>query len=113
MEKIKQFAFINKFLFILILSISHAYAEDWRNPDAPFDASKNSDVKKEISWHVVPDIQNTCEKEHVKRGFKKPTWRVDACSFWKGNRCDIYTKLNPTLHDLGHELRHCYQGNYH
>ena len=70
MEKIKQFVFIKIFIITLILSLSHAYAEDWRNPDAPFDASKNSGVKKEISWHAVPDIQKTCELEHIKRGFK-------------------------------------------
>ena len=100
-------------LAILLLSASVIHASDWRNPEAPFDAGKNNAVTKQLSWHISKDIQKTCEQEHVKRGFAKPTWRVDACSFWKGDTCDIFTKPNPTMHDIGHELRHCYQGNYH
>jgi hypothetical protein len=102
----------NTLLAILLLSASVTHA-DWRNPEAPFDATKNDTVTKQLSWHISKDIQKTCEQEHVKRGFAKPTWRLDACSFWKGNTCDIFTKPNPTMHDIGHELRHCYQGNYH
>ena len=102
-----------KKLLLLAIFLTHTAHADWRDPNAPVDAGKNNRVTKQISWHAVNDIQTICENEHVKRGFAKPTWRVDACSFWKGNTCDIYTKKNPTMHDMGHELRHCYQGNYH
>jgi hypothetical protein len=102
----------NSLMAILLLSASVTHA-DWQDPESPFDAGKNDAVTKQLSWHISKDIQKTCEQEHVKRGFAKPTWRVDACSFWKGDTCDIFTKPNPTLHDIGHELRHCYQGHYH
>jgi len=98
---------------LLFLCTTFAHAEDWKNPEAPFSTAKNTSVSKQISWNPVSDIQKTCEQEYVKRGYGKLTWKVDACSFWRGNTCDIYTKANPTMHDIGHEMRHCYQGNYH
>lgn len=102
-------------LALTILVSSLAHAENWRDPNAPFDASANKTSSSTIEWIAVDNVQTTCKSEYEKRGYGKLTWNVDACSFWTFSKkiCTIYTKKNPTLHDIGHEMRHCFQGNYH
>ena len=77
-----------------------------------FDASKNHYKSVEITWVASADIQKSCETVFKQRGASL-TYRVDACSFWVGNKCTIITKLNPTNDDVGHEVRHCFQFNWH
>jgi len=105
-------------LLALVLGISlgsASAAQDWKNPEASFDARKLMTEKNTITWRRVDvnDVQKTCEAESRKRGLGGFGYRVYACSFWEGNRCDIFTSKTPTLHDLGHETRHCFQGNFH
>ena len=107
---------INALVLLLGISVGTASsAQDWKNPEAPFDARKLMNEKNTITWRRVDasDVQKTCEAESRKRGLGGFGYRVYACSFWYGDRCDIFTRKTPTLHDLGHEMRHCFQGNYH
>lgn len=83
------------------------------NPTKPFDASKNQYVNVKLSWYPVADIQKTCKAEYKKRGLGDLTFKVDACSFWVGNECTVFTRLNPSMHDVGHEVRHCFQFGWH
>ena len=98
---------------LILLCATFAHAEDWKNPNAPFDSNKNRVTSSTITWIPVSNIQTTCRTEYAKRGYGKLDWAVDACSFWDKNVCIVYTKMKPTLHDIGHEMRHCFQGNYH
>jgi hypothetical protein len=97
-------------LLVAQLSVAHA---DWDDPSTPFDATKNQYKSVNLSWVITNDIQKTCASEMSKRGLGKLTWEVDACSFWNGNVCTIYTKKRPNMHSVGHEVRHCFQGNWH
>ena len=99
--------------FIAIAFFTTVSAEDWQNPEAKFDATKNFTASSTIQWVVTPDIQKTCDTESRNRGLGGFNFSVDACSFWKGPSCVIFTKPMATLHDIGHEMRHCFQGNYH
>ena len=92
------------------LSLAHA---NWDDPSKPFDATKNDYKSVNLSWVVTDDIQKTCAAEYSKRRLGKLTWEVEACSFWNGNQCTIYTKKKPNMHSVGHEVRHCFQGNWH
>ncbi len=104
---------MKKLIFgLVILVATAANAED---PKAPFPTKENVGETMLITWKTVDNIQQVCQDEYKRRGFGGFNYKVDACSFWNftTRTCTIYTKKNPTLHDVGHENRHCYQGNYH
>ena len=104
---------MKKSLLISLLICSNALA--WENPNDPFSTKENVGESMLISWKTTDNIQKVCQDEYKKRGLGSFNYAVDACSFWNftTRTCTIYTKKNPTLHDVGHEIRHCYQGNYH
>ena len=88
-------------------------ASDWRDADAKF-STKNLRVNQlSITWLVVKNVQATCESESKLRGLGGFGYSLDACSFWAASNCTIVTSATPTMHQLGHELRHCYQGSFH
>lgn len=96
----------------LIANIGLAHA-NWDDPKKPFNASNIQDKTLTITWLPVDNVQKACEAENKKRGFKPYGFAVQACSFWEGKTCTIITSKNPNMHSLGHEMRHCYQGNWH
>jgi hypothetical protein len=87
------------------------------NPYTMFSAKENKMTNTNIEWRPVKEIQAECEKESIKRGLGGFGYAVTACSFWSndllGNRCLVITSMNLNMHTLGHEVRHCFQGNYH
>ena len=86
---------------------------DWDNPKKPFDTKSNYVNEVTIKWIPVDNIQSTCEQESKKRGYGGFGYGVDACSFFSGNQCVIFTKKTTDMHTLGHETRHCFQGSWH
>jgi hypothetical protein len=98
---------------VLMLIVNLAFASDWQNPDALFDATKKTSSQTIINWVTVDNVQATCESESRKRGNNGFGFAVQACSFWDKNSCTIITGKNTSIHTLGHETRHCFQGNYH
>ena len=98
----------------LLICSNLAYAS-WKDPEAPFSTKDNEHETMTITWKPVDNVQQVCQTEYKRRGFGAFNYKVDACAFWNfsNKTCVVYTKKNPTLHDLGHEVRHCYQGNYH
>lgn len=102
-------------LFVLVsfLIPAFGFAQDWRNPDAAFSTKPNFTNQTTVTWLVVGNVQRTCERESHKRGYGGFGYGVEACSFWTKSQCTIVTSTKPTMHNLGHELRHCYQGAFH
>ena len=103
---------MKKLILSLTLVASSVYA-NWDDPLKPFDASKNMHDTVVVKWLAVSNLQQTCEAESKKRGKGGFGYAVNACSFWEGNTCTIITSQKPTMHSLGHEVRHCFQGNWH
>jgi len=102
--------------FVALLCFSPiCFALSWDSPTTPFSTQENVHENMIISWKPVDDVQKICEVEYKSRGFGHINYKVDACSFWNFSTrlCTIYTKKKPTMHDIGHELRHCFQGNWH
>ena len=102
------------FIAIAIFATS-ATAENWKDPEAKFDATRNFTDASLIKWVVTRDVQGSSESEIPKSGIGGFGYPVEACSFWDagGKSCVIFTSPNTTMHAIGHEMRHCFQGNYH
>ncbi len=86
---------------------------DWDHPSRPFSTELNS-PQSTIKWIPVENVIQACEKESKRLGFggfggKK----IAACSFYFDDQCTIITSKNPTMHTIGHEVRHCFQGQWH
>jgi hypothetical protein len=64
-----------------------------------------------VRWVVVDDA----EKECVARGSDKPKpWRIiTGCAQYGKYTCTIITNKTTTMETLGHELRHCFEGQFH
>ena len=105
---------MKRFLVLLLLLSSTAYA-DWRNGDDVFDASRVRGETMTIKWIRVDNVWATCDKLSKERGGGGFPYSVDACTFWQDNSndCVTYTSKNTTQHIIGHEMRHCFQGNFH
>lgn len=100
---------------LMMLAVNSVMAADWENPEAKFNAGKNKTTESKIVWKAVSNVQATCEAESKKRGLGGFGYGVDACSFWEPNfkSCTIITGTRPSMHDIGHEMRHCFQGDFH
>lgn len=101
-------------LAVLLLPFA-ALAGDWRDPLAKFSTKSNRKETLVVSWMVVPTskVQATCEAISKDSGLGGFVFAVDACSFWRKDTCLIVTGSQTTHAELGHELRHCYQGSFH
>lgn len=99
-------------LTILAFTEASAYTGTWNDPLRPFDATKNYWKEVKIEWIVVDNVQRACNKESSRMGFA-PVGPATACAFWSGQTCKIITSKTPTMHELGHEVRHCFQGHWH
>jgi hypothetical protein len=112
---------MNKILFwiplLIFTNCSSAKDVFKDNPYSMFSAEENMVNQSSIQWRTVLDVQKECEAESKKRGFHGFGYPVQACSFWDkaitGNKCVVITAKNLNMHTLGHEVRHCFQGNYH
>ena len=97
---------MKKLLYILIVSFSAAIAAQ------PYDATKNLRKTSTITWVAVTDVHKTCAEEFSKVGVKV-RYKMDACAIWNETTCKIITRKNPTESNVGHEVMHCFQEQYH
>lgn len=86
---------------------------NYNDPSVKFDATKNTVRHSTITWLTVDNLQATCEAESRKRGNSGFGRKLEACAFWTDNTCTIITKKQTSLHALGHETLHCFQGAFH
>lgn len=101
-------------IFCIFLSFSTS-AEKKKDSAEIFDAKINRRETMSISWMTVPMqmVQGTCElmsKDVELGGFNHS---LTACSFWTTKTCVIVTGDYSTHEEIGHELRHCFQGSFH
>lgn len=94
-----------------------AHANAWDDPLKPFDATKRLTDRMQITWQLVDKPAIICDREARRRypDFTGYGYPPDACAFWdeRARTCVIITRKKPTMHDLGHEMRHCFQGHWH
>ena len=73
-----------------------------------FEAKSNL-PEKNIRWVVVEDISSFCQAKMSQMENK----RLLACSEYTNKSCTIYTGRTTDMAQLGHELRHCFEGQWH
>lgn len=106
---------MNKLIVMLLCSVNVAWA--FSPADEPFRTDANRLEQIEVTWRTVDDVQQACDRHSAQLGLGRMNFQLQACSFWdlRGGkpRCWIYTRRTATMHQLGHELRHCFQGDWH
>jgi hypothetical protein len=103
------------FIFLIVAGTVHA--------NEKFSTKSNFVRSSEITWIQVDDVFDSCDRESKKRGnvgfpALDKGKKMDACSFWdpavnRTNVCTIITGKNTDQDTVGHEVRHCFQGNFH
>jgi hypothetical protein len=105
---------MKKALLILALVATTAQAGLESGPRDNYDMTKLMTTRSLISVFTVDEpIHQACNKERLKRGQLPFSYKVEACSFWSGNACQIYVGKKTNNDILGHELHHCFAGNFH
>lgn len=86
-------------------------------PFTKFNTDRNVTNQTSITWRQSDDVQAACEAESIRRGNGGFGYSLEACSFWShsgsSSNCLIITAKNTDLDTLGHETRHCFQGEFH
>lgn len=93
-------------------SMAFNYIDD---PNVPFDASvMRISGEVVVKWKTTDNVQKTCNAEGARFGLvKNYRENIRACAYWRKNWCLIITGKTTTLHSVGHEIRHCFQGDWH
>ena len=97
---------MKKFIILCIAFSLNAHAEN-------FQVDANERPLSIVEWRASEDIQRDCDIESKKRKFNGFNYELAACSFWRDDFCLIITSKSTTVDVVGHELRHCFQGNFH
>jgi hypothetical protein len=103
---------MKKLLIVLSLTSLTAFAST-EDPHQEFDMTHNMTNQSTITFVQTSNVQATCEKESRNRGLGGFGYSIEACSFWTTNTCTIITAPHANFHTIGHEIRHCLQGNFH
>jgi len=105
---------MKKLLLVLVLLSSNAFAYP-EDPHEEFDMTHNISNNMNITFKQAADINQACNAEAVRRGYSPYTYKVDACTFWNNphTECLIITERTANFHTIGHEMRHCIQGQFH
>ena len=76
--------------------------------DMDFTAWPQHQIKR-VEWIVTERVDEMCQGFAPLSNNKKYV----ACTKFNDNACIVYTKPNLTLSQLGHEMRHCFEGHWH
>ncbi len=83
------------------------------SPYDKFPADKSITTNSNIIWKSATNVQAACHAESLRRNLGGFHHAVEACSFWSKDECTIITAKNVTYWAVGHEVRHCFQGEFH
>ena len=96
-----------KYFVILLLVVSNAYAQVGKH-DLEFTAQPVHQTKR-VEWIVTERLDEICQGfAPLNNGHK-----YIACTKFSDSVCIVYTKPDLTLAQLGHEMRHCFEGHWH
>jgi hypothetical protein len=64
---------------------------------------------KTVQWIIVEDLEHACFGKPKNPG----AGELRGCAVFTPTTCIIYTKRITSLANLGHEMRHCFEGRWH
>lgn len=109
---------IMKKALVLLFMVSNAWAVE--TPYDQFTNEKNFTDTTTITWRAVDNVKESCNAEAVRKGYKEfhiGNKNMDACSFRERvdnkDTCVIITAKTTNYWNIGHEVRHCFQGKFH
>jgi len=100
-----------KYLAILLLMVTSACAQTQPQAgkhDLDFTALPVHQPKR-VEWIVTERVDAVCQGLAPLSNGQK----YIACTKFNDTSCVVYTKPNLTLAELGHEMRHCFEGHWH
>jgi hypothetical protein len=98
---------MNKLLIAtLVLTLAGCSSALKMRESNDFSASQMGMRDSYITWRVVDDAAAECKKLGSEPG-------ALACALMGKYNCVIITSKNTTHEILGHEARHCFEGNFH
>jgi len=101
------------FVGFFFASAAQATITEGDDPFEIFDTNRNFTVTSKVTWIAVDNIQATCDREARIRGYGAFGYELKACSFYENDVCVVFTEKKLNMHTLGHEVRHCFQANWH
>lgn len=105
---------MKKAIFSLMFIVSSAHAGLEKDAYEMFSMrEKMMTNRTTVTVRSVDNVKDSCEAESRKRGFGGLGFPMAACSFWDEKGCTIIVGPKANNDILGHELRHCFQGNFH
>lgn len=99
-------------MLVLLFATNVAFAGT-ENADAEFEVGVTQFPKISVTWKTSTDVQKACNRENRKQGLREFKYPIEACSFWNDASCLVITKPRTTMHIVGHEIRHCFQQQWH
>ena len=108
---------MKKALAVLLMAplIAHAQWSFDNSGGRVFDMSKNitSKTTVELKYVESKDIQKTCDTLSRKFGNNGYGYGVLACTFFWDNKCVVVVPKKVDMRTIGHEMMHCFQGDWH
>jgi hypothetical protein len=94
-----------KWITFLVVFLSGCSTMQMREANQ-FEASQLGMRSTFVTWKVVEDAAAECRKLGSEPG-------AVACAMYTKHSCVIITSKNTSHEILGHEARHCFEGNFH
>ena len=102
------------FMFLILTLIpSICYSELEKSPTQMYKMNNLITTRSKVTLVVVDDIKKGCDAESNKRGLGGFKIDLEACSFFNDTECTIVVGKKTNNDILGHEIRHCFQGEFH
>lgn len=79
-------------------------------PYEPIKAEIGQKKQSFVTWEIIENPAQFCKDKY---NLTSNNTGVLACTAWKGDKCTIYTDQSPSYELLGHELRHCFDFDWH
>lgn len=109
-----SYYFMKTVMFLIsVLIPSLCYSELEKSPTQLYKMNKLITTNSKVTLVVVDDVKKGCNAESNKRGLGGFKIELDACSFFNKTECTIVIGKNTNNDILGHEIRHCFQGEFH
>lgn len=95
-------------LAVLMLSGCASSFDPYDRFDVPYARSTA------LRWVPVDDADKFCRSKMPDGAYPPyPLTEIKACAMYTKGACTIYTNRTASYFEMGHELRHCFDGQYH